>query len=387
MGYIQTLPGSNFNADFFSHLRSRITHNEESDLYTYEMCLPYDIHLLSSDSKNRRVFSCYAMCSDNVRGWYDYSYFLNQDNLPKILACTKTEIQATSILHRHNFFEIMFVISGSVDQMIEGERCHFQEGDICLLNREVEHAEVFFTDFSCAYLCLSREYLEKALMDYIPVNSPLGEFFTKNLQDDSDYKKDYINFLAEKKHFTGDTEFLLNRIMEEHIGSRPGYQHIITGLILRLISRLQDPHFYNCDHVRLDTSSDSYIFTKVTRLMEHSPRMLTRGELAETLCYNGDYINRVIKRKTGLTIGQYNRSIQLRKAELLLRGTELSMAEIISLLGYENRTYFYRLFREKNGLTPQEYRDRFGKNGSRPVLAEGEALAQRVFSSIAYEDM
>lgn len=349
MGYIQTLPGSNFNTASFSHLRSRITHNEESDLYTYEMCLPYDIHLLSSDSKNRRVFSCYAMCSDNVRGWYDYSYFLNQDNLPKILACTKTEIQATSILHRHNFFEIMFVISGSVDQMIEGERCHFQEGDICLLNREVEHAEIFSTDFSCAYLCLSREYLEKALMDYIPVNSPLGEFFTKNLQEDSDYKKDYINFLAEKKHFTGDTEFLLNRIMEEHIGSRPGYQHIITGLILRLISRLQDPHFYNCDHVRLDTSSDSYIFTKVTRLMEHSPRMLTRGELAETLCYNGDYINRVIKRKTGLTIGQYNRSIQLRKAEFLLRGTELSMAEIISLLGYENRTYFYRLFRKKMG--------------------------------------
>jgi len=41
----------------------------------------------------------------------------------------------------------------------------------------------------------------------------------------------------------------------------------------------------------------------------------------------------------------------------LLRDTDDTVAEIMQILGYSNRTYFYRIFRQKYGLTPKEYRE------------------------------
>ena len=40
----------------------------------------------------------------------------------------------------------------------------------------------------------------------------------------------------------------------------------------------------------------------------------------------------------------------------MLRRSDLNIQQIISLVGYENTSYFYRLFHEQYGLSPREYR-------------------------------
>jgi YesN/AraC family two-component response regulator len=47
---------------------------------------------------------------------------------------------------------------------------------------------------------------------------------------------------------------------------------------------------------------------------------------------------------------------RLNKAKKLLDETDISVVEIIYLVGYENLTYFYKIFKEKYGHTPKDYK-------------------------------
>ena len=85
-----------------------------------------------------------------------------------------------------------------------------------------------------------------------------------------------------------------------------------------------------------------------------------RKELSEALHYNGNYIGEVFVSHTGMKLAEYIRSSCLQEAAGLLLNTEMSMTEIISSLHYENRTTFYRLFKERYGITPLQYRKNQG---------------------------
>ncbi len=47
---------------------------------------------------------------------------------------------------------------------------------------------------------------------------------------------------------------------------------------------------------------------------------------------------------------------RMETAARLLRRSDLNIQQIIAQVGYENTSYFYRLFHERYGLSPREYR-------------------------------
>ena len=55
---------------------------------------------------------------------------------------------------------------------------------------------------------------------------------------------------------------------------------------------------------------------------------------------------------------------RMETAARLLRRSDLNIQQIIAQVGYENTSYFYRLFHERYGLSPREYR--LVRNGAAP---------------------
>ncbi|MEG1149484.1 MAG: helix-turn-helix domain-containing protein, partial [Niameybacter sp.] len=72
----------------------------------------------------------------------------------------------------------------------------------------------------------------------------------------------------------------------------------------------------------------------------------------------------IIKQNTGETYSAYIKQLRLEKARELLIEDKLSINEIIKRLGYNNKTYFYKIFVSKYNLTPKVYKERIidGKN-------------------------
>lgn len=67
-------------------------------------------------------------------------------------------------------------------------------------------------------------------------------------------------------------------------------------------------------------------------------------------------LGRIIRKNTGKTFTQLLAQKRMRQAAYLLKNTTLSIADISVSVGYENTSYFYRLFRETYGVSPRTYR-------------------------------
>lgn len=93
-------------------------------------------------------------------------------------------------------------------------------------------------------------------------------------------------------------------------------------------------------------------------LTENLSDRISIKELAVSLGYHEKYLGTLFKKKTGKSAHAYLNEQRLLKAESLLRNTRLSVIEIAAQTGFDNVSYFNRLFRARNGSTPTEYRKR-----------------------------
>ena len=85
-------------------------------------------------------------------------------------------------------------------------------------------------------------------------------------------------------------------------------------------------------------------------------RAITIDKLQNKYFFNRDYFNRLIKENSGYTFQQLRQNIRLEQAQKLLLETEMRIEDVALEVGYENLGFFYRLFSEKYGMKPREYR-------------------------------
>ncbi|MBO2011912.1 helix-turn-helix domain-containing protein [Hymenobacter negativus] len=83
----------------------------------------------------------------------------------------------------------------------------------------------------------------------------------------------------------------------------------------------------------------------------------TVQHFAEALHVSPAYLGDVLRTHTGQNAQQHLHSALLEKAKQLLLGTSLSIRETAFSLGFENPSYFSRLFKDKTGLTPAAFRE------------------------------
>lgn len=77
---------------------------------------------------------------------------------------------------------------------------------------------------------------------------------------------------------------------------------------------------------------------------------------ADALHVSAAHLGDVLRTHTGQNAQQYLHQAILEKAKGLLLSTSLSVREIAFSVGFENPSYFSRLFKQKTGLTPAEFR-------------------------------
>ncbi|MDO3409308.1 helix-turn-helix domain-containing protein [Saccharibacillus sp. CPCC 101409] len=89
---------------------------------------------------------------------------------------------------------------------------------------------------------------------------------------------------------------------------------------------------------------------------EHYGDDLTRGGLAEVFFLNPDYLARLFKRETGISLGAYIIRCRIDAARRLLESTRCSVGVVAGKVGYANDSHFAKLFKQEIGVSPNEYR-------------------------------
>lgn len=272
-------------------------------------------------------------------------------------------------VHKHNFFEFLIVLRGNTIQKIEGKEFMYPAGSCCLINRNLAHAEKFSEETELLFIGLSADFVTELSESYKTAffheerelsNNFIFRFWEENLI--SDEGKSYLDFFPKHQKQTYISR-ILHQISDAliHTASFPklGTTYMIKGLICSLLQHLNDESIYHHTLVKLDSNADLLLFSRITHLLEDADGRMSRSELEKLLNYNGSYLNSIVKRHTGMCLFDYGMTFCLKKAALLLSSTDESVSSISAKLHFSNRTHFYKLFKEKYGVTPKEYQKSF----------------------------
>ena len=89
---------------------------------------------------------------------------------------------------------------------------------------------------------------------------------------------------------------------------------------------------------------------------------LSLKSVAEQLHVNPVYLGQLFSKETERSFSQYLNQSRIKKAQYGLLNTNKPINEVGYEVGYNNTTYFFKMFRKLNGLTPKEFREKYMSN-------------------------
>lgn len=272
-------------------------------------------------------------------------------------------------LHQHDFFEMVYVVRGTLYQRIEAERHLYTEGSLCLLNTNIRHQEEFSTDYRCVFLRLPISFVKTLLSDmnifHFPEEQRLchrinRHFFQRSVNQDYTLQKEYIDFIPTSNDSSVKAFMynLFDSLTRQFLYPTIGSSYMIRYYIIQILMELSDRSHYDTIPLKIGVDAEAELFCDISSLLQQNHGRISRQELQTILSYNPDYMNRIVKKYSGLSLHKYGMTFCMREAERLLKNTDMTITDICLQLGFVNRTQFYKLFTQTYGITPKEYRNK-----------------------------
>jgi two-component system, response regulator YesN len=115
------------------------------------------------------------------------------------------------------------------------------------------------------------------------------------------------------------------------------------------------------DYVKEVGKSQTIIDKAKQYIQDHYKEEIGRNEVSAMFFLTSDYLAKMFKAETGVTIKEYVNNYRIEKAKDLLRNSNASISMIAAEVGFDNFSYFSTLFKKLTGTGPQTYRKEFEK--------------------------
>ena len=275
------------------------------------------------------------------------------------------------IQHRHNYYELLYVIDGTVYQNIENTRHFYPVGSFCLMNTNIRHLEEYDGYARVLFLQFTQEYIKELLhfpslfdvgnslsSKHASGYEQMADFFYQDLVMEQSGSRSYLDFIPADpaSSISGTLYQKLNTIASEMQKKTPSSSLKIGASVVDILCTLFNEEYFVNTPVNLGNATEHNRFVEVSNYIKERNGCVRRRELEHVFHYSGDYLYKLIRKYTGLSLYDYSVQITLEKACDLLRTTSLSVTTIMEELGFTNRTHFYKVFQDTYGMTPAAYR-------------------------------
>lgn len=263
-------------------------------------------------------------------------------------------------MHRHNFFELIYVYRGHFVNVFPDQTIRMQQGDLMLLNPNVLHAPYVEEDSDLVFnIFISNDMVREKIIPFQKDNALLISFFMDFLYWNSREKK----FL----YFTDNSPAsiqIAETIIEEYNEQRPLYQNTMDACLALLFSQLSRDYCKNHSIDMLSKSRDTLSYEIISYISQNCSH-ITLDTLAEHFQYSPNYLSRLIRQSTGKTFIQLVSQHKLQRAAEFLITTDLSIGDIAQVAGFGDVSHFIKSFKKEYSLSPAQYRKN-KKASSRP---------------------
>lgn len=252
--------------------------------------------------------------------------------------------------HTHNYVELIYMCSGSTKHIINGSEIVLEEGELLFLNQNaIQEIMPAGENDIAVNLIILPSFFDYALTMLGDEDNLIREFIIDCLKS-KDNDVSYLHFkVADVLPIQNLMENLIWTIHNKQNNKRSINQATMGVLLLQLMN------YTEFVDVGKDNSGQELVMS-VYKYVEENYRDGSFTDLAEQLHYDLHWLSKTIKQLTGKNYTELLQDKRMRQAAYLLRTSKLTVADIATAVGYENISYFHRLFQKTYGTSPRNYR-------------------------------
>lgn len=249
--------------------------------------------------------------------------------------------------HTHEFLEIVSILAGSGRHLINARPYPVSRGDLLFITTGQTHAFTSDGDMQIVNCLVDPGFIDRELLH---ADNAL-EILALSSFADFDIPADKI---IPHVHFAGadllDAERLIQDMLQEFTAKPVNYRTALKGYLLVLLTKIFRaiasetgsvlPHLHR-------------VAPEILQYIENNlNRRITLQELAQRCFYNPCYFSRVFRDVFGKNLTEYIAEKRIQEADRLLCETTLSIEEISSRVGYQDRKQFYEVYKRLLGVSP-----------------------------------
>ncbi|MBP9597437.1 MAG: helix-turn-helix domain-containing protein [Fusobacteriaceae bacterium] len=252
--------------------------------------------------------------------------------------------------HKHNYIEMAYILQGEMIQKIKGKEIRLKKGEIIFLNQHITHEiKASSKEDIIINFIIKPEFFEY-ILNLIDKENIISKFLFSTIYGGS-RKGEYICFyVGNIKNVQNIIEQVINEIINMSTLGKSKIKFLVGLLLIELLNNPQSIVSYS------EENYDIKLMMEILKYIDESYEEANLTKLCETLHQQDYKICKLIKKNTGLTFKELVQEKRIEKAIELLKSTDYAIEDIIRRVGYENDSYFYRIFKKKFGLSPKEYK-------------------------------
>lgn len=236
-------------------------------------------------------------------------------------------VNLNNLLHWHTEFELIYIVKGKADIMINNSYYDADTGDAFLCEENSLHFIHGKPD---------------SIIDVL--------IFNKNIVSD------FLNISLEnpKLEFASEIQNMMQIIKSEIIQKDIFYKNKIESIILQQIIDI-----YRTEKTvsKTDNYIETSMFAELLQKINEEYSTFTFEKAAEFIGYSNSYFSRVFKKLSGISFTEYLNKIKIENAILMLQNSEAlyktSICEIAISCGFSTIRNFNRVFKNITGYSPK----------------------------------
>ena len=268
--------------------------------------------------------------------------------------------------HSHSFFTVLYVLRGRCGHRVGDLDLPMERGDVFFLPPYVRQTIEVFDDSLVLNIHIRRDTFDDVFFSSLRYNNILSDFFLGCLYsrehggngilfktgEDEEIEESFLEMVRETERDDAYSWKLLN--------------HLVPLLFVRLLRGYSDTAVFPGENRRQGRSGTLPILSYI----RDNYRDITLEKTAEHFHYSVSHCSRLIREETGTGFVDFVRRIRMGHAASMLTESRQPVADISTMVGYENPESFIRAFEKVYGMSPTQYRRMEGEKKAESDLQD-----------------
>lgn len=281
-----------------------------------------------------------------------------EKSIPFKIYCLNKDNVSGTIEHSHDYMQIWYILNGSCYHTINNKANRIIKGNIFIIPPFVSHSvqtipdediEILGCEFNTDFIIKNISVLENknSLFDFAYIEPFIVS--TENV-----HPRLLLSGAVQIK-----VESLLNSMLREYEQEDVYYEINIKADLLKLlavIAREYDNHIKSDSSHLFERYRDS-INSAIKYLDNNYINKIYIEDICKIALMSQTYFSFIFKQITGKTVIDYVNTLRIRDAKDMLSNSKKSITDICFCVGFNNASYFNKVFKKETGLSPRQYRN------------------------------